>query len=247
MTFKRGEADIVLEEYQTDFGAASATPIVAAKQESLIRECYMKPKFDIAFRVDVPDLDDVMLMMLGVSRCGFLLQNEWNAVKCVDSGYNELVNMAERVRGIDFSQLREPRLEYAEQKSIQSKRVDMAAACLLHYGGELGILVRYCCNEFTAAHRDPDKILAAVHGHINDEDYEQMERILREGCPSKFTMFFSKANKKKMMEHGICTSVDLNQDVVAKMMNKEDRNSHLITLPLVICHFCPYDTTWVKQ
>lgn len=272
MAFKRNEADLVLEEYQRNFGAASAKPIVAAKQgetilppsniqppynptvenmrvdpqanyptkSQLIRECHMKPKIEIAFRVDVPDLDDVMLMMLGASRCGILSQNDWNAVKCLDSGYNELVNMAERVRSIDFSQLREPRLDYAEQKSIQSERVDMAASCLLHYGGELGTLVRYCGNEFTAAHRDPDEILAAVHGHVNDEDYEQMERILREGCPSKFTFFFSKANKKKMMQRGNCTSVDSNQDVVAKTMNKEDRNSHLITLPSVICRFCPY-------
>lgn len=206
----------------------------------LIQECHMRPKPDIVFRVDEPNLDDVMLIMLGANRSGFLTQSDWNSLKCVDSGYNELVCLAERVRNIDFTPLREPRLDYASQKAIQQDRVDMAAACLLHYGGEPGSLVRYCGNEFTAAHRDPDEILASVKGHISDADYAQMERILREGCPSKFNKFYSKANKIKMMERGNCTSVDSNQDVVASTMNKEDRNSHLITLPAIICRFCPY-------
>jgi hypothetical protein len=170
MTFKRGESDTILEEYQkkssvlpplnveqgeTILPTSSKLPSFnfppkntrvdpQAKYPSksqLIRESHMQPKRDIVFRVDVPDLDDVMLMMLGASRCGFLTQIEWDAVKCIDSGYSKLVNMAERVRNIDFSPLREPRLDYADQKSIQNDRVDMAATFLLHYGGELGTLV----------------------------------------------------------------------------------------------------------
>jgi hypothetical protein len=57
----------------------------------LIQECHMRPKPDIVFRVDEPNLDDVMLMMLGANRSGFLTQSYWNSLKCVDSGYNELV------------------------------------------------------------------------------------------------------------------------------------------------------------
>ncbi len=273
-TMRREEVDMVLAEYQDDFGSTFDKSIVASKQgetqqistnfhptiqtssESmrvdpqhrasyptkwdLIKECHMRPKKDIFFRVDVPNLDDIMIVMLGAERSGFLTQNDWNAVKCIDSGYNEIVDLAERVRDLDFSPLRQERLDYASQKEISQARVDMAAACLFHYGGEVGSLVRYCGKEFIAAHRDPDEILAAVRGHINDDDYEQMERILREGCPSKFTKFYSKENKIKMMERGNCKSVDTNQDIVASTMNKEDRNSHLITLPAIICRFCPY-------
>jgi hypothetical protein len=221
---RREEVDMVLAEYQDDFGSTLDKPIVASKQGEtqqistnfhptiqtsseimrvdpqhrasyptkwdLIKECHMRPKKDIVFRVDVPNLDDIMIVMLGAEKSGFLTQVDWNAVKCVDSGYNEIVDLAERVRDLDFSPLRQERLDYASQKEISQARVDMAAACLFHYGREVGSLVRYCGKEFTAAHRDPDEILAAVRGHINDDDYEQMERILHEGCPSKFTKFY---------------------------------------------------------
>jgi hypothetical protein len=158
----------------------------------------------------------------------------------VDRGYNEVINLAERVRNVNFSPLREQRIGYADQGSIPTDRVEMAAACMIHYGGEVASVVRFCDGEFTGAHRDPEEILRVLQPHIDKTDYDQIDRILNQGCPAKFVKFFSKANKLKMMKRGNCRSVDGNQEIVVKTMNKEDRNSHLISMPSILCRFSPY-------
>ena len=215
----------------------------------LIQSCHMRPKVDIVFGVDVPDLDDVLLTLLGPNTRGYLTPTDWKNLKCVDSGYNEMISLlAERVRDIDFAPLKLPRVDYDTEKVISEERMDMAAACMIHYGGEAASVVRFCGGEFIAAHKKPAEILAALEEHIERDDYDQIDRILNQGCPAKFVKFFSKDNKKKMMLRGNCRSVDENQAIVTKTMNKEDRNSHLITMPGILCRFSPYyHTTLVKQ
>ena len=60
-------------------------------------------------------------------------------------------------------------LNYAAQYHILTARVDFTSACLLHYGGKISMLARYCGQEFMAANQDPNAILS---NHIDAQDHK---------------------------------------------------------------------------
>lgn len=128
-------------------------PTYPTRQE-LIQSCRMKPKDNKFFIVDDPDLDDVILFLLGNERRGLLDEKDWCNLGQADSEYRQLVQRTKYLVTVDFRPLQLPRYDYAEQKEISQDRIDQADACLLHYGGEVGMLVRYCGGEYTAEHRD---------------------------------------------------------------------------------------------
>jgi hypothetical protein len=262
------ETDGILASYQEKYQAEDKAPIVTQHQgetstcnliantfhqpspsggepkypsrQQLLRNCHMKPKNNMNFMVDDPNLDDVVLFLLNKERRTLLSEHDWSALACIDKDYNELVATTRELVNVDFSPLKEPRLNFEDQSEIQEERVKMADACLLHYAGEIGMLVRYCGGEFTAAHRDVEQILNDVREYIPTRDLNDMERILREGCPFSIDKRFSKSNKMKLLKQGNQKSVEENKKAVIKTMNKEDRNSHLISVSSIFCRFSAF-------
>ncbi len=53
-----------------------------------------------------------------------------------------------RLRNLDFSKLREPRIGYADQQEIQPSRVDMATAAIIHYSLHPEMLIQYVKGEY---------------------------------------------------------------------------------------------------
>lgn len=143
-------------------------------------------------------------------------------------------------RSINFSCLKAPRSNYATQEHMQQERVDMADACFLHYGGEVGSVLRYCGGEYTAAHQDQDKLLDKLRPHIPQDDLYQIKRGMKQGCPAKFVKEFDKSNKVKMIKRGNRSSLDKNPEVVATTMNKEDKNSHVIPVSSIFIWFTAF-------
>jgi hypothetical protein len=94
--------------------------------------------------------------------------------------------------------------------------------------------------EYTGQLRDAYSTLAAVKGHVSIDNYEQMKRILLDGCPAQLNFEESLSNKIEMIDQGNLKSFDANTILVLKTMNKEDRYSHLIPLDKIMCHFSPY-------
>jgi hypothetical protein len=142
-------------------------PTYPTRQE-LIKSCQMKPKPNKFFVVDDPDLNDVVLFLLGKERRGLLDEKDWANLGQADCKYKQLVDRTRYLLNIDFTPLQQPRNDYEEQKQISQDQIDQADACLLHYGGEIGMLVRYCGGEYTAEHRDVKGILTAVKPHVNE-------------------------------------------------------------------------------
>jgi hypothetical protein len=54
-----------------------------------------------------------------------------------------MIDNVQRLQFVDFLPLKMPRLNYAEQTSISSKRVDLATACVIHYGLNVGMVICY--------------------------------------------------------------------------------------------------------
>ena len=75
-----------------------------------------------------------------------------------------------RLRNLDFSKLKEPRIGYADQKEIQSSRVDMATAAIIHYSLHPGMLIRYVKGEYVGESRNVPQIINDVSPYIEQED-----------------------------------------------------------------------------
>ena len=267
---KPSDVDPILEAYQTKYATADNPKVVTQHQgepstsptmpttihqtrqntegrepeypsrQDLIKSCRMKPKHNKFFVVNDPDLDDIILFLLGNERRGLLEEKDWENLGKTDSDYNQLVKRTKELLTVDFSPLQQPRYDYENQKEISKERIDQADACLLHYGGEIGMLVRFLGGEYTAENRDVEGILTAVKPHIDERDYEDMKRILYDGCPFSLSKHFSKKNKMNLLKQGNQKSVNENREAVIKTMNKEEQHSHLISLSSMFCRFSAF-------
>ncbi len=141
---------------------------------------------------------------------------------------------------LDFSSLREPRLDYNNQTTIDQKRVDMANAAMVHFGLDPGKFVRWMKGEFTGEHRDVARVLSSVKDHVSPDDLAHLKRILCEGCPSQVRLTEPLANKLKMIERGNSAPFNENVELTSTAMNKEERNSHVIALDEDMCRLSPY-------
>ena len=52
------------------------------------------------------------------------------------------------LRHMNFSTLKLPRFDYADQTKISNERVDLATACAIHYGLHTGMVIRYLKGEY---------------------------------------------------------------------------------------------------
>jgi hypothetical protein len=59
-----------------------------------------------------------------------------------------MINDVLGLRFVDFSSLKNPRFDYAEQMSRSSARVDLATACMIHYGLNPGMVICYLKGEY---------------------------------------------------------------------------------------------------
>ncbi len=84
--------------------------------------------------------------------------------------------------------------------------------------------------EYTGQLRDAHSTLAAVKGHVSIDAYDQMKRILLNGCPAQFDFEESLSNKIEMIDRVNSKTFNANTALVLKSMNKQDRYSHLIPL-----------------
>ena len=121
-------------------------------------------------------------MFLAV-KSGFLSPCDITAVCGTSKKLHTMVQSVERVRRVDFSPLRLPRYDYAQQTEIDPKRVLMLEACAIHYNLDFGLVVRYLGGKYTAEHRDIDALEREVGPHILPADMAHMRRILTRGCP----------------------------------------------------------------
>ena len=161
-------------------------------------------------------------------------------LRAVNKTFAEVIPKLIRWHSVDFSSLRQPRLNYEAQEAIDPHRVEMACAAMLHFGMHPGKFVRWMGGEYTGSNRDVPRILRAVKDHISDDDFIHVRRILLQGCPNKLVFEESFESKMTMMERGNQKNFLDNPEIVRKTINKEDRYSHLIPIDRTICLLSPY-------
>jgi hypothetical protein len=85
---------------------------------------------------------------------------------------------------LNFSLLKKLRLDYSTQEGISQDRVNLATACLIHYGLHPGMMIRYLKGEYIGKSRDVQKIINEVFPFVCETDIAHIKRVLTQGCSS---------------------------------------------------------------
>jgi hypothetical protein len=141
---------------------------------------------------------------------------------------------------VDFTPLQDPQLGYKQQDHINPYRVEMASAAMIHFGLDPGKFVQFLLGKYTGQYRDVCCTLDAIRDHVTSDDYGHIKRILLNGCPAQLTFKEHLSNKLEFISHDNSKSFVENPQLVQKMMNKEDRYSHLVPMDPLLCKLSPY-------
>jgi hypothetical protein len=114
----------------------------------LIANCKMKPSLDLYYWAKELHFDNVVIFVIRWPGVLYLTANNLESLKSLNRHYCEMIDNIQRLQFVNFLPLKMPRLDYPEQTSISSKRVDLATACAIHYGLDVGMVIRYLKGEY---------------------------------------------------------------------------------------------------
>ena len=121
----------------------------------------MEPSSNLYYRVKDLRFDNVIIFLVRDYE-SYLSDIEINNLNFLNSMYREMVDDVLRLRFVDFSTLKLPRLNYADQTAISQEHANLTTACAIHYGLHTKMVIRYIKGEYVGKSRDADKILSAV-------------------------------------------------------------------------------------
>ncbi len=187
----------------------------------------MKPSRKLQYQVKDLRFDNIVIFLLK-NQASYLSVDDVENIRKISTIHRNMVDDVLRLKRIDFSEVRLPRYDYAEQKKISQKRVDLALACAIHYGLNTGMVVQYLKGEYVGESRNSNKILEKVSPYIDEVDCEHIKRIIDQGCPSHLDFEEEYDNKHMVLQKGNQLTFLQFPEVTAKAMNKEEKNSHVL-------------------
>jgi hypothetical protein len=196
---------------------------------NLIKECTMKLSLNHQYRVNVLHLDNVVIFIVNNYEL-YLSSKDLDNHKRVNVSYSSMILDVERLGHLNFSLLKKPRLDYSTQECISQDRVDLATACLIHYGLHLGMMIQYLKGEYIGESRDVQKIINKVTPFVCKTDIAHIKRVLTQGCPSRLIFDEARENKLFVIQKGDQHTFLRHPEVAKKAMNKIEKNSHGIAL-----------------
>jgi hypothetical protein len=205
----------------------------------LVCNCLMKPDKSHYYRVQDLNFENVIVIFLK-SVDGYLSDTCIKKLHCLSRLFNEMTTDVCRLRTLDFSSLREPRIGHAGQQEIQMLHVNMATAGMIHYSLHPRMLIRYVKGKYVGKSRDASQIINDVLPYINEDDVKHIHRILTNECPSHINFEESSDTKPFIIKKGNQATFKMYPETVTKTMNKEDRHSHLLPVKLWVLYFSPW-------
>ena len=153
--------------------------------------------------------------------------------------YKVLDDTVQECKNVDFSSLAHYRTDWSQQKTIPEERCKLFTACLIHFNGHVGDVIRYVGGNYTAEYRDVEKALAAVKPLLPKEDYLDLKRCYEVGSPNKLVAEVSRDNSMLYLQKGNHPNMAQNPEIVQETMNKEEKNCHVLPLPAWLMRFLP--------
>ncbi len=121
--------------------------------------------------------DNIVVFLLK-NQASYLSVDDVNNIRKISKMHRNMVDDVLRLRGIDFSNLKLPRYNYADQTKISKERINLATACAIHYGLNTGMVIRYLKGKYIGESRDADKILERVSQYIDEVDCKHITWII---------------------------------------------------------------------
>ena len=229
----------ILGHVTTTIKGETSPPPTYPSHYRLIADCKMKPSSNLYYRVKDLRLDNVIIFVVRDYE-SYLSDDELLNLKSLNSKYCEMIDDVLRLRSVDFSSLKLPRLDYADQAAISQERVDLATACAINYGLHTGMVIRYLKGEYVGESRDAGRILASASPYIDASDCKHIKRIINQGCPSHLDFEEDYENKHSVLRRGNQQTFLEHPAVTAKAMNKEEKNSHVLPFKSWVVYFSSY-------
>ena len=142
---------------------------------------------------------------------------------------------------IEFSDLKNPIVDYANQKQVSQSRIKKFLAATLNFNLDIPTVIRYLGGNYTGEYRNVKKTIAILKKSKCDAKIiTDLKRILELGCPNKLNAHSTRQNFLDFHKYGNHTSINNNIEQTIKAMNKEDKNQYLIPLPNWLARFIPH-------
>jgi hypothetical protein len=103
----------------------------------------MKPNLDLYYQAKELHFNNVMIFVIRWPGVLYLTADYLESLKSLNRHYCKMIDNVQQLQFVDLSSLTMPRLDYAEQTSVSSKRVNLATACTIHYGLNIGMVIHY--------------------------------------------------------------------------------------------------------
>ncbi len=176
----------------------------------------------------------------------YLSSEDLDNLKQVNASYSSMILDVKHLRHLNFSLLMKPRLNYSTQECISQDSVNLATACLIHYGLNPGMMTGYLKGEYVGKSRDVQKIINKVTPFVCETDIVHIKRVLTQGCPSRLVFDEARENKLFVIRKGIQHTFLQHPEVAKKAMNKiEKKPSHCP--PELYCFFHPTSMQHCKE
>ena len=141
---------------------------------------------------------------------------------------------------VDFSPLRGFQANWEEETDINEHRTRMITAAFLHFDCCAATVVRYIGGPHTAAHRDPDKILATLRPSVDPAILSDVERLLKSGVPNYINAHSSEANFQAFRTYGNHGSItNIPESDVRKTLVKSFKRGYVLVMNHDLVDFVP--------
>ena len=149
--------------------------------------------------------------------------------------FDTMLNWSNKINFID---IKEPIKDYANQKSINTIRVQKMLVAVFWYNLDIPTVIRFLRNNYIGEYKETDITLKLLNDTKCDPQViKDIERLFHTEVPNKFNASSTHKNYLDFFRYGNHSSILKDIDKTLKAMNKEDRNQFLIPLPSWIARF----------
>jgi hypothetical protein len=142
---------------------------------------------------------------------------------------------------VDFSPLRGFQPDWDAEPGIDAVRVHMITACFLHFDCCAATVVRYMGGPHTAAHRDPDALLAALRPSVDPTVLSDLECILGNGTPAYINAHSTEKNFQAYRTFGNhCTVSDIPEEEVRNTLAKSFIRGYVLVMNEKLLDYIPH-------
>lgn len=187
-------------------------------------------------------------VLLPLWKSGFLFEDTkaWSALQAAYPIVATFHDLLRDLGDVDFRSLRGYPPNWESETSVNTSRVDMVSAALLHFDGSAADLVRWIGGPHVAQHRDHTTILQRLRASkIPQAVYNHVERIFLHGIPTYCNVSSTERNFQAFYAYGNHATMNEEPEKTLKALIKDNKKGYTLLfdprlIPFLLnCHVTP--------